>query len=138
MAVTRHPFEKASLTALRIAAGLGFFSHGGQKIFGWFGGMGPDGGTVDLMTRFGAAGVLEVVLGAAIVLGLFTRPLAFLASGEMAVAYLWAHAAGAGSLFWWANGGELAMVYSFLWLYLAARGPGPFSVDGWLARRRGP
>lgn len=131
----QRPFENAILAALRIAAGLGFFSHGAQKIFGWFGGFGPDGGTAELMTRFGAAGVIEVVCGAAIVLGLFTRPLAFIASGQMAVAYFWIHTLGQGSVFWWANGGELPMVYSFLWLYLVVRGPGSFSVDAWLAGR---
>ena len=126
---TAKPYEDAALAALRIAAGLGFFSHGAQKLFGWFGGFGADGGTADLMTRFGTAGVIEVVCGAAIVLGLFTRPLALIASGQMAVAYLWVHAMGRGELFWWGNGGELAMVYSFLWLYLAVRGPGRFSLD---------
>lgn len=129
------PYENAVLAALRIFAGLGFFSHGAQKLFGWFGGFGQEGGPAELMTRFGAAGVIEVVCGVAIVLGLFTRPLAFLASGQMAVAYFWVHVAGQGSLFWWANGGELAMLYSFLWLYLAGRGPGAFSLDAWLARR---
>lgn len=132
---TSRPFESATLAVLRIGAGLGFFSHGAQKMFGWFGGFGPDGGTADLMTRFGAAGVIEVVCGLAIVLGLFTRPLALLASGQMAVAYGWAHVAGQGSLFWWANGGELAMVYAFLWLYVAVRGPGAISLDAWLAER---
>lgn len=127
-------YESHVLAALRIAAGLGYFTHGGQKIFGWFGGFGG-GGTADLMTRFGAAGLIEVVCGLAIVVGLFTRPLALLASGQMAVAYFWAHAAGRGELFWWANGGELAMVYSFLWLYLAVRGAGDFSLDAWLAKR---
>lgn len=132
----RHRYEDATLSALRIAAGLGYFSHGAQKLFGWFGGIDGDGGTAALMTRFGAAGVIEVVCGTAIVVGLFTRPLAFLASGQMAVAYFWVHAAGSGALFWWANGGELPMVYSFLWLYIAARGPGSFSMDAWLERRR--
>jgi putative oxidoreductase len=132
----RHRYEDATLAALRIAAGLGYFSRGAQKLFGWFGGFGPDGGTAALMTRFGAAGVIEVVCGTVIVLGLFTRPLAFFASGQMAVAYFWVHAAGNGALFWWANGGELPMVYAFLWLYIAARGPGSFSMDAWLERRR--
>jgi putative oxidoreductase len=54
----------------------------------------------------------------------------------MAVAYFWVHAAGSGELFWWANGGELPMVYAFLWLYIAARGPGSFSMDAWIERRR--
>lgn len=127
--------EDVTLAALRIFAGLGFFSHGAQKLFGWFGGFGADGGTADLMTRFGAAGVIEVVCGTAIILGLFTRPLAFLASGQMAVAYFWAHVAGQGSLWWWANGGERAMLYSFLWLYIAVRGAGAFSVDAWRKQR---
>lgn len=133
----RNAFEGPTVAALRIAAGLGYFSHGAQKLFGWFGGFGPDGGTADLMTRFGAAGVIEVVCGIAIVLGVFTRPAAFLASGQMAGAYFWAHVAGRDALFWWANGGELAMVYCFLWLYFAARGAGDFSLDGWLAKRKG-
>ena len=132
----RSKYEDMTLSALRIAAGLGFFTHGGQKIFGWFGGFGADGGTADLMTRFGAAGVIEVVCGLAIALGLFTRPLAFLASGQMAVAYFWAHVAGQGSLFWWANGGELAMVYSFLFLFISVRGPGAASLDGWMKGRQ--
>ena len=132
----RHRFEDATLAALRIAAGLGYFSHGAQKLFGWFGGFRPDGGPAALMTRFGAAGVIEVVCGTVIVLGLFTRPLAFFASGQMAVAYFWVHAAGNGALFWWANGGELPMVYAFLWLYIATRGPGSFSMDAWIERRR--
>lgn len=131
----RSPLEDKALAALRIVAGLGFFSHGAQKTFGWFGGFGADGGTAELMTRFGAAGIIEVVCGLAIAVGLLTRPLAFLASGQMAVAYFWAHAAGRGSLFWWANGGELAMIYSFVWLYIAVRGPGAASVDGWLKSR---
>jgi len=129
------PYENAILAVLRIAAGLGFFSHGGQKIFGWFGGFGPEGGTAELMSRFGAAGVIEVVCGTAIILGLFTRPFAFIASGQMAVAYFWIHVGGQDALFWWANGGELAMVYAFLWLYLTVRGPGTFSVDAWLAKK---
>ena len=123
-----------SLDALRIAAGLGYFSHGAQKMFGWFGGFGPDGGTAELMTRFGAAGVIEVVCGAALVLGVLTRPVAFVAAGEMAVAYFWMHVSPSGELFWWANGGELAMVYAFTWLFFAFRGAGPFSVDAWRAR----
>ena len=80
-----------TLTLLRIVAGVLFFSHGAQKLFGWFGGMGPGGGTASLMSLMGAAGVIEVVAGVGIALGLATRPLAFIASGEMAVAYFWSH-----------------------------------------------
>lgn len=119
--------------ALRIAAGLAFFSHGAQKILGWFGGVG-DGGTAQLMSEYGAAGLIELVGGALIVLGLFTRPVAFIASGEMAVAYFWKHAGRNGDIFWWENGGELVMVFSFLWLFFAVWGAGPLSLDAW---RRG-
>ena len=124
-------------SAARIAIGLAYFSHGAQKIFGWFGGMGPDGGTVDLMTRFGAAGIIEVVCGACIVLGLFTAPAAFLASGEMAVGYFWMHAGRSGSIWWWENRGEVLMIFSFFFLLVSVMGPGPFSLDAMMARRRG-
>lgn len=130
------PRQDLTLTALRVVAGVAFFTHGAQKLLGWFGGFGADGGTAELMTRYGAAGVIEVVCGLAIAVGFLTRPLAFLASGQMAVTYFWAHAAGRGELFWWGNGGELAMLYSFVWLLFAAHGAGPFSVDAVL--KRGP
>jgi putative oxidoreductase len=120
-------------TALRIAAGLAYFSHGAQKLLGWFGGFG-DAGTAELMTRWGAAGVIEITAGALIVLGLFTRPAALIASGEMAVAYFWIHWGG-GDLMWWQNRGELVMIYSFLWLFFATWGAGPYSVDAWWRRR---
>jgi len=123
-------------TALRIAAGAAYFSHGAQKLLGWFGGFG-DGGTADLMSRFGAAGVIETIAGTCILLGLLARPAAFIASGEMAVAYFWMHLGGSGHIFWWQNRGELVMLYSFIFLYIAATGAGPHSLDAWLARRRG-
>lgn len=122
--------------ALRIAAGLTFFSHGAQKIFGWFGGVGPDGGTVDIVSWFGAAGIIEVVAGFCIVVGLFTQPLALLASGEMAVAYTWRHWGRSGDMWWWQNHGELALLYAFIWLLFAAWGAGPLSLEAWLDRRR--
>ncbi len=121
---------------VRIALGLTYFSHGAQKIFGWFGGMGPDGGTVDLMTRFGAAGIIEVVCGAAIALGLFTRPAAFIASGEMAVAYFWMHSMGSSSIWWWENRGEVVMMYSFIFLLFSVIGGGPFSIDAMRGERK--
>ena len=116
--------------ALRIMTGAGFFTHGAGKLFGWFGAS----GTVELASARGAAGVIETFCGAAIMLGLFTRPAAFLASGQMAVAYFWIHYGGE-QLFWWQNGGELAMVYSFVFLYLSAVGAGPFSIDAARAGR---
>lgn len=131
-----HRFRTLAWTALRVVAGAAFFSHGAQKLFGWFGGMGPDGGTVELMSRYGAAGVIETVAGLCIMLGLLTRPLAFLASGEMAVAYFWIHLGGSSEMWWWQNRGELAMLYAFLWLFFAAWGAGPHSLDAKLAARR--
>ncbi len=129
-------FQTFAFNALRIVAGAAFFSHGAQKLFGWFGGFGANG-TAELMTRFGAAGVIETVCGAAMILGLFTSPLALIASGEMAVAYFWMHTAPSGELFWWSNRGEMVMLFSFIWLFFAAHGAGSFSVDAWLKGRRG-
>jgi len=122
-------FRTIAWTALRIAAGLTYFSHGTQKLLGWFGGFGPGGGHAELMTRFGAAGTIETIAGTCLVLGLFTRPLAFIASGEMAVAYFWVHWGGSGQMWWWQNHGELVLLYSFIWLLYAAWGGGPYSLD---------
>ena len=100
---------------LRIVAGLMFALHGAQKLFGVFGGQ-----KAPLMTQFGAAGVIEVVCGLLIAVGAFTSIAAFIASGEMAAAYFIAHAPrGPIPL---QNGGELAVLYCFLFLYIAARG----------------
>src|ERR1043166_6632504 len=104
-------FRTVARTALRSAAGLSYFAHGGQKLFGWFGGMGPGGGTVELLSRFGAAGTIEVIGGVCLILGLFTRPVAVIASGEMAVAYFWIHTAGSGKLWGGKNGGELGVLF---------------------------
>ena len=131
---TTDRYVPIALTALRIAAGITYFAHGAAKIFGWFGGMGPNG-TVDYATRFGAAGFIEVIAGAFLIVGLATRPMAFIASGEMAVAYFWIHVGGSGQLWWWQNHGELPILYCFIWLLFAARGAGPFSLDAWLSRR---
>lgn len=126
--------EAWAFTVLRIVAGCAFFVHGAQKLLGWFGGAGPDGGTVELMSRFGVAGVVEFFAGFFLILGLFTRVMGLIASGEMAVAYFWMHAGRNGELLWWNNGGEVVMLFSFLWLYFALRGPGPFSLDAaWFA-----
>ena len=122
-------------TALRVVAGAAFFVHGAQKAFGWFGGMGPSGTAVDMMSKFGAAGAIEVVLGICLVLGLMTRWAAFLASGEMAIAYFWVHASGSSSVLWWANRGETVMLFSFIWLVFAAWGAGPYSIDAMLGRK---
>jgi putative oxidoreductase len=111
---------------LRIVAGLLFLCHGGQKLFGWFGG---DKVTEPLMM---VAGVIEFGGGLLIAIGFFTSIAAFLASGEMASAYFMAHAPHSPIPI--VNHGELAVVYCFLFLYMAARGSGPLSVDS--MRRR--
>lgn len=116
----------AALTALRIVAAGMFLLSGTMKIFGFPVPM-PDGSTADLMTQIGIGGVLEIVGGGLLVLGLFTRPVAFVMSGMMAVAYFQFHAP---NDFWpTVNGGVPAVLYCFLWLYFAAAGAGPWSLD---------
>jgi putative oxidoreductase len=122
-----------ALSALRVVAGLLFALHGFQKVFGLFGGIGGHGATPPMWSEFWVAGLLETVGGVAIMLGVFTRPVAFLLCGEMAVAYFRAHFPHA---FWpILNGGELAVLYCFIFLYLFAAGPGPISLDRVLRRR---
>lgn len=117
---------------LRVVTGLLFMQHGAQKLFGWFGGFGGPGGTAPLMSQFGLAGVLECFGGLAIVLGLGTRPVAFLLSGEMAVAYFQAHAPNG---FWpIQNHGEPPVLFSFIFLFLAAHGAGAWSLDALIGR----
>jgi putative oxidoreductase len=118
-----------SWAAFRIMFGLAFACHGAQKLFGMFGGVDGKGMSVPLMSMFGLAGVLELVGGLLIVIGLFTRPVAFILSGEMAVAFFVAHVAPSGSLIPVVNKGELAVLYCFAFLFLAFHGAGPFSVD---------
>ena len=118
---------------LRIAAALIFMQAGGMKIFRWFGGL-PGGATAVPWTQVWWGGVLEVFGGLAIMLGLFTRPVAFLLSGEMAIAY-WQFHFPNGS---WpvTNNGVSAALYCFVFLFMAAYGGGDWSADAWLARRR--
>jgi putative oxidoreductase len=106
---------------LRVVAGLMFALHGAAKI------LGLGGQKVPLASLFGAAGLIELVGGLLIALGLFTSVAAFIASGEMAVAYFMVHAPQ--GLHPVANKGELAALYCFLFLYMAARGSGRYSVD---------
>lgn len=118
--------------AMRIMVGFAYWTHGGDKLFTLFGRDEP----VQLMTRFGVAGIIEFFGGLLIIFGLFTRPVAFVIAGEMAVAYFWAHAAGRGSLWHWANGGELALVYCFVFLFLSTIGAGEYSLDSVLKKRK--
>ena len=113
------------LSVLRIVAALLFIMHGTSKFFGFPAAGG--GGPVPLMSKLGLAGVLEIVGGALLLVGLFTRPVAFLLSGEMAVAYFTAHAPR--GLYPMTNGGEAAVLFCFIFLYLAVAGGGPWSAD---------
>jgi putative oxidoreductase len=128
------PLQAKVLGISRIAIGFLFWVHGAQKLFGWFGGFG-EAGTAELMSRFGAAGLIEFLGGLLIMLGLFTVPAAFIAAGEMAVADLWMHVP-RGGLFPWENGGEKVAFYAFVFLLLAALGAGAFSIDGAMRRRK--
>jgi putative oxidoreductase len=114
-----------ALALLRIVAGFTFTLHGLQK-FGALGGL--DGKAAAAYSLLGVAGVIEVIGGPLIILGLFTRPVAFLLCGEMAVAYFMVH----NQMGFWPllNGGEITVLYCFLFLYLVTAGPGAFSLDG--------
>jgi putative oxidoreductase len=120
------PWEPQLRSLLRIVAGFAFSLHGYQKFFGWLGGFGPTG-TPELGSMMGVAGVLETFGGALIILGLFTRPTAFVLSGQMAVAYFMVHLPI--SIFPLLNMGEITVLYCFTFLWLVAAGPGPWSVD---------
>ena len=126
---------RATHVILRIGAGLFFMLHGGQKLLGWFGGFGGQpGATAPLGSLMGLAGILELVGGALIVVGLLTRPVAFLLSGQMAVAYFMAHFPNG---FWpIENRGEPAALFSLIFLFFAANGAGAFSLDALLRRGR--
>lgn len=126
-----HRLGDVTHSLLRIVSGLLFFHAGALKLFGWFGGMPPG---VELTPLAFAAGLLEVVLGPLIMAGLFTRPAAFLASGEMAFAYFIGHFPQG---FWpIQNGGQPAVLLCFIFLFLAFNGPGTLSLDHWIAKRR--
>jgi putative oxidoreductase len=112
-------------SVLRIVLALLFLSHGLVKLFGFPAGAQP--GQVPLLSLFGFAAILELVGGTAILVGLFTRPIAFLLSGQMAIGYFMVHAPQ--SFFPVLNGGELAIIYCFGFLYFAAAGAGPWSID---------
>jgi putative oxidoreductase len=120
------------LSILRIVAALLFMEHGTQKLFG-FPAPSPRG-SPELFSLIGFAGVLELVGGALVALGLFTRPVAFILSGEMAAAYFMAHAPQ--SFYPILNNGDAAILYCFLFLYLAVVGGGAWSLDALMWRRK--
>lgn len=109
---------------LRIVAGWCFLLHGTAKLFGWPGDRDP----VEIISMYGLAGVIELVGGVLILLGLFASIAAFISSGEMAVAYWMAHAAEGTPFFPLMNGGEPAVLFCFIFLLVAAKGAGKWSV----------
>ena len=117
-------------SVLRIFVGLLFIEHGSMKLLGFP--PSEQAAHLMLLSLGGLAAVLELVGGVFILLGLFTRPVAFILSGEMAAAYFIAHASK--SFFPALNMGELAVVYTFVFLYFSAAGAGPWSVDQMLER----
>ena len=125
-----HNGRIVTLNLLRIVTGILFAQHGAQKLFGWLGGRQVE----SLFSLTGLAGVLEFFGGLLILVGLFTRPVAFILAGEMAAAYFLRHAPNG---FWpIVNRGELAALYSFLFLYFAVHGGGAYSLDGLFRRRK--
>jgi len=125
-------YQPVMLSILRIVTGLIFLAHGTQKFLGFpAGDMAGSGWALD---NLGAvAGVIELVAGGLLVIGLFTRPAAFLASGTMAVAYWYAHAPQ--NFFPVNNAGDAAILYCFVFLYLVFAGAGPLSIDAAMENR---
>jgi putative oxidoreductase len=121
------------LSVLRIVAAFCFLFPGTMKLFAYPFGMPPNGATAAPFTQVWAGGVLEVFGGGLLLLGLWTRPIAFLLAGEMAVAYFQFHAPK--GFLPMVNGGLDAVLYCFVWLYLSAAGAGPWSLDAWRSRR---
>jgi putative oxidoreductase len=123
-------FAPFLLSVLRIVAAALFIAHGTQKLLNM-----PDGhGIPAMFSRLWFAGVLEMFGGLLMLGGLFTRPVAFVLSGEMFTAYMIAHRPR--GILPIVNGGELAVLFCFIWLYFAAAGPGPASLDAIVRKRR--
>jgi len=118
-------FAPQVLGAVRIVAALTFIAHGSQKLFNF---PASDDGAVPWISLFGLAGALELVGGVLILLGLFTRPVALILSGEMAVAY-WTYHVPTGGFYPANNGGDAAVLYCFVFLYLVFAGPGAFALQ---------
>ena len=127
--------ENIAYFLLRVVSGVLMLTSGGLILFGWFGGIPGQPGRPPLLSQMGIGGVLEFIGGALIVLGLFTRPTAFILSGMMAVAYWQFHAPAA--LWPLQNQGVPAVLFCFIFLYMAAKGAGEWSLDA-LIRKRQP
>lgn len=131
---TPSPWAPRMLAVFRVVAGVIFISSGTMKILGFPANPMPDAPAIELWSQIGIGGLMEIVGGLAIVLGLLTKPVAFVLAGEMAVAYFQFHQPMA---FWpTSNGGVPAVMYCFFFLYLMVAGPGAWSVDEVLARGR--
>lgn len=128
------PWTGRMLSVFRIVAGLIFVTAGTMKLFGYPPNPVPGMSPVELMSQMGFGGILEIVGGLAIVLGVLTRPVAFVLAGEMAVAYFQFHAPQ--SFFPTNNGGVAAVLYCFFFLYLTFAGAGTWSIDAMIARSR--
>lgn len=126
------PWQGRMLSVLRIVAAVLFLEHGTQKLFN----LPPAAQAMafDIMTRHGVAGILETAGGFALLLGLFTRPVAFVLAGEMAVAYFTVHIRS--SFFPILSGGDTPVLFCFLFLYFVVAGAGPWSVDMSVATSR--
>ncbi|HYU08901.1 MAG TPA: DoxX family protein [Gemmatimonadales bacterium] len=124
------------LSVLRIVLAFLYIQVGSAKWFAFPAAIMPGGGTAPVGSLAWFAGVIEVVGGTLFLVGLFTRPVAFILAGEMAFAYFIGHASQGHWLWPVLNQGGLAVIYCFLFLYFSAAGPGPWSVDASLARRR--
>jgi putative oxidoreductase len=122
------------LALLRIVASVIFILAGTSKLFAFPIGMPPNNSTANLLTQIGIGGILEVFGGGLILIGLFTRPVAFILAGEMAVAYFQFHAP---QSFWpTINGGVSAVLYCFIWLYFSSAGAGLWSLDAKRIKQR--
>ena len=119
-----------ALGLLRIVTALLFMEHGAQKLLGFPAAVGADHPLPELFTLFWFAGFLELVGGFLVLIGFLTRPVAFILSGEMAFAYWLGHVGQTGQVLPILNHGDLAVIFCFVFLYLAAAGPGPWSFDG--------
>lgn len=125
VAIVLAGYAPQAYALMRIIVAILFLSHGLQKVFGLFGGL--NGTAAPIFSLMGVAGLIELVAGALIAVGLFTAPAAFIASGHMAAAYFIGHFSKG---FWpIENSGELAVLYCFVFLYMATRGAGIWSVD---------
>ena len=126
-------YSPTTYALFRIVFGFLFLSQGSQKLLGWFGGFGGSGQPAPMAGIFGMAGVIETICGLLILLGLITKLAAFIGSGEMAVAYFYAHQPEA---MWPINNqGERAVLFCFAFLYIASRGAGIWSIDAFRRKK---